>query len=144
MISLSLVAVPVFLDTATQAEHLVQQWRRTYHYGHQVLPTMAVATFALYVLIAKRSRAVGMPWALPALAGVVTIAMVPFTWLIMVPTNNVLFQMEADREAGSMVATMEGTRQIVTFWAALHLARSIFPLTGAIIGAKCIFSRFKA
>ena len=34
---LSLVAVPVFLDTDTQADHLVQQWARLYHYGHQLI-----------------------------------------------------------------------------------------------------------
>ena len=52
--SLSLMAIPVLLDTTTQAPQFFHQWVRMYHYGHQVLPTIAISTFLLYNYTASK------------------------------------------------------------------------------------------
>ncbi|KAK3898726.1 hypothetical protein C8A05DRAFT_47035 [Staphylotrichum tortipilum] len=135
MMSLSLISVPVFLDTTPQVPQLFRQWARTYHYGHLVLPTLSVCTFGLYGLAALRKRAAQRPWLPSLLAGVVTVLMVPFTWIFMVPTNNQLFLLEAASALDPDVMGMAAGTALVVYWSRLHLARSLFPLAGAVLGA---------
>ncbi|KFA71135.1 hypothetical protein S40288_04512 [Stachybotrys chartarum IBT 40288] len=138
MASLSLIAVPVFLDSTTSAPQLFHTWTRMYHYGHQALPTMAVGTLSLWTYVAIRRRRIRKDWHVFALAGVVTVLMLPFTWLVMVPTNNTLFGLEA---AGSDLGnvTLTDGKMLVVSWAWMHLARSVFPLAGAALGAAATF-----
>ncbi|RYP41568.1 hypothetical protein DL767_000910 [Monosporascus sp. MG133] len=134
MMSLSLVAVPVFLDTTDHAPQLFGEWARMYHYGHQALPTMAVGTLLLYGYTAARRRSAGKSWRTFALAGLTTVCMLPFTWLIMVPGNNELFRLETVSKTEPLVMGIDDARQLVTNWAQLHFMRTLFPLAGAIVG----------
>lgn len=138
MTSLSLVAVPVLLDSISSAPQLFHAWARMYHYGHQALPTMAVGTFSLWMYVAAKRRSAKKPWRMSALAGLTTVFMLPFTWLVMVPTNNELFGLEA---AGSEIGnvTLGQAKELVVSWSWMHLARSVFPLGGAILGAVATF-----
>lgn len=139
MMSLSLMAVPVLLETTTEAPQLLFQWVRMYHYGHQVLPTMAVGTFLLYSYTCiKRSRA-KKPWAVFALAGVTTISMLPFTWFVMVPTNNELFRLEVASKVEPLVMGILGAKELVVKWSWLHFTRSLMPLAGAVLGTVGTF-----
>ncbi|OTA95477.1 hypothetical protein M434DRAFT_9725 [Hypoxylon sp. CO27-5] len=135
MISLSLIAVPVFLDTTEHAPLLFRQWARTYHYGHQVLPIMSISTLALYGYAAIKRRGARKAWSTCMLAGLTTVCMLPFTWIVMVPGNNELFRLEAASASETIVIDIDGAKQLVKNWAWLHLARSLFPLVGAIVGA---------
>jgi hypothetical protein len=108
-----------------------------YHYGHQVLPGMAVTTLMLYGYIAMKKRAGKRPWTIFAVAGAVTVAMLPFTWIFMVPTNNMLFDLEAKSKSGVVTGIAEA-QSLVRKWSLLHLARSIFPLAGAASGLSAI------
>jgi hypothetical protein len=139
MMSLSLMAVPVLLETTTEAPQLFFQWVRMYHYGHQVLPTMAVGIFLLYsYTCTKRGRA-KMPWAVFALAGVTTISMLPFTWFVMVPTNNELFRLEAASKVEPLVMGILGAKELVVKWSWLHFTRSLMPLALAVLGTVGTF-----
>ncbi|KAF2017040.1 DUF1772-domain-containing protein [Aaosphaeria arxii CBS 175.79] len=141
MMSLSLMAVPVLLDTTTESPQLFHQWTRMYHYGHQVLPCMAVGTFVLYQYAAfKRSRAPKpKPWRKFALAGAITLSLVPFTWIVMVPTNNELFRLQALGDAATM--GIVEAKNLVVKWSLMHLTRSVLPLVGAVLGAVGTFGR---
>lgn len=139
MLSLSLIAVPVLLDTTKEAPELFRQWTRMYHYGHQVLPTMAVGTFILYTHAATKKQSAGKPWATFAVAGLVTLSMLPFTWLVMVPTNNELFQLELVSRSEPFVASIESARELVVRWSWMHFTRALLPLSGAILGAVATF-----
>ncbi|KAK8113418.1 hypothetical protein PG984_013944 [Apiospora sp. TS-2023a] len=148
MMSLSLVAVPVFLDTTPTADLLYIQWARTYHYGHLGLPALSVATCLLYGLAAwrKRRRAGGSrrrAWRSPLLAGALTVLMVPFTWVFMTPTNDRLFALEAQAQAGTLVVqtTMDQARELVAKWSMMHVARTLFPLAGAVLGGASLLRR---
>lgn len=136
MMSLSLMAVPVLLETTSSAPQLFHQWVRMYHYGHQVLPTMAVGTLLLYSYTAVGRRGKKQSWGTLALAGLITAAILPFTWLVMVPTNNELFRLEAvSRKGDPTVKGIAEAKELVVKWAWLHLTRSLFPLVGAILGS---------
>ena len=130
MMGLSLLAIPVFLDTNTEAGQLVRQWVRLYHYGHQLMPAMAVTTLALYGYTTLGRRASHKPWLIWAVAGLVTVAMVPFTWAAMTATNNALFQL--DSQPGGV--ELRRVQELVVRWGRLHVVRSLFPLAGAILG----------
>lgn len=131
--SLSLMAVPVFLDTTKQAPQLFQQWLSMYNYGFPVLPTISVATCSLYLLTAVRQRVVDGPWLIYAAAGLITVAMLPFTWLFLWPINETIMGLEADTRAGRP-ARLEEAQELVKLWSRTHFLRSFFPLAGALIG----------
>lgn len=153
MLSLSLVAVPVLLDTTAAAPQLLYQWTRMYHYGHLALPTTAVATALLYAHAARRAKkedaaarqsrskphnsSSAPRWQLLALAAAATLAMVPFTSLVMVPTNNELFRLQRESVMASSadVVGFAEVRRLVVSWSWMHLARSLMPLAGAVLGA---------
>lgn len=86
-----------------------------------------------------------------------TVIMVPFTWVCMSPTNDVLFGLQRESQIGSLnqtqmgsfgnatgagiegegegdVATLEGVTELVVRWGWMHLVRSLFPLAAAVVG----------
>jgi ABC-type iron transport system FetAB permease component len=115
------------MDTNTDANHMIAQWSRTYHYGHIILPGICIGTCGLYAFSALRSN---KNWRRYAVAGIMTLTLVPFTWIIMTPTNNTLFALEA---AGN-VSDLGYVHRLVVKWTWMHAARSVFPLIGAILG----------
>lgn len=140
--SLSLLAIPVFLDTATQPAQLYQEWARMYHYGHRVLPGMALGTSALYAYTAIRKRSSKQKWTMTALTAVITLMMIPFTLLVMVPVNNELFRMAADAQTSTDgFGTFEQAIGLIQRWSILHIIRSCFPLAGAAMGSMSTMHR---
>lgn len=129
--SLSAFVIPVFLDTNQSTEHMVRQWARLYHYGHIYLPALCVSTTGMYAFTTLRKRAANNEqWSRYALAAISTIAMVPFTWVFMTPTNDTLFSLDASE----FFMELGLARGLVVKWAWLHVTRSFFPLVGAILG----------
>lgn len=110
-----------------------------YHYGYQVMPTMAVATFLLYGYAAISNRAAGKRWSVFAVAGVMTVMIVPFTWVVMAKMNNTLFRLEMETKV-AVVASLDEAKALVMMWHYLHFVRSLFPLAGAIVGLLGILS----
>ncbi|KAF4272488.1 hypothetical protein CNMCM8812_008667 [Aspergillus fumigatus] len=132
MMGLSVVDIPVVLDTATQASQLLQHFTRLYDIGHKMMPSLAVTTCLLYGYTASRTTGgSGLPH---IIAAVTTISMVPFTWLVMAPTNNALFRMHANPAA----ANLGEVRRLLVRWAQLHAVRSLFPLMGSVLGLRQI------
>ncbi|KAF2137732.1 uncharacterized protein K452DRAFT_312112 [Aplosporella prunicola CBS 121167] len=142
MMDISLIAVPVLLDTVTQPAHLLQQWGRLYYYGHKMMPTLGVAVFTLYGYAAIKNRAVKRPWRSFLLAGIITLVMVPFTLIIMRPLNNTMFELEAANKETPVIA-LEEAQKLLVQWRCLHVVRSLFPLAGAALGSLAIFGGFE-
>ncbi|KAF2648491.1 DUF1772-domain-containing protein [Lophiostoma macrostomum CBS 122681] len=140
MMGLSIVAVPVLLDTNTQSSHLLTQFIRLYHYGHQIMPSLGVVTFLLYGYTSLQLRASGKPWLHYIIAGAVTLTMVPFTWIVMVPTNDKLFHLDSQGRVDEGAADLTLVQGLLTRWAGLHVVRSLFPLAGAALGGYHILN----
>lgn len=136
MTSLSVICMPVLLDTNTEVSHLYGQWARLYHYGHICMPTVAVCVAGLYAFVALRYRAANnKQWLVYGVAGATTISIVPFTLLIMNSTNNTLFRRHALAVASPTTTEDKSTaHDLLVKWAWLHLCRSVFPLAGSILG----------
>lgn len=142
MMSLSAFVIPVLLETNQDSKHMVRQWARLYHYGHIYLPALCVSTTGLYAYasLSKQRVADNKQWARYALAATSTIAMVPFTWLVMTPTNNTLFRLDASES----VVELSLVRGLVVRWAWLHVTRSLFPLVGAILGLMTLHQELRS
>lgn len=140
MMSLSGIAVPVLLEASRDVPQLVYAWARMYHYGHLALPTMGVGTCLLYLCSAYRSR---KSRATLVQAAIATVAMVPFTWVFMSPTNDQLFGLRAAAAAGAATepSSLGEVRDLVVWWSRLHITRSLMPLLGAMLGASEILSQ---
>lgn len=139
MASLSAFAIPVLLDTNQDAAHAVRQWARLYHYGHIYLPALCIATCGLYGYTAYSKRAANSPhWSRYALSAAVTISMVPFTWVFMAPTNNILFGLDESNSARDVVFV----RGLLVKWAWLHVTRATAPLLGAYLAFRTLLSEF--
>ncbi|KAI0121116.1 hypothetical protein BJ170DRAFT_688201 [Xylariales sp. AK1849] len=141
MVSLSAFTVPVFLDTNNEPDHMLGQWASLYHYGHIYLPALCVTTCGLYGCAALgRKRADRRASQRYALAAISTMAMVPFTWMVMAPTNDVLFALGA---SGSGVE-LGLVHDLVVKWAWMHTTRSMSPLFGAFLGFSTLLRELRA
>ncbi|EXJ61968.1 hypothetical protein A1O7_02400 [Cladophialophora yegresii CBS 114405] len=145
MTALSLMAVPVLLETTSLPAQLFHQWVTMYGYGHRVLPGLAIVTCLIYLRVAfTRRRAKNHAWPLYALAGIVTVSIVPFTLIFMVKTNDTLFGLERDARVKGLVSMdIEMGKQLVTWWSRLHLMRSVLPLVGTVIGVTAVVGEIK-
>ena len=141
---LSLTTIPLFLDTNTQSAHMLTQWVRLYHYGHLLLPSMAIATFLMYAYTVNAKWASGNKWVTCAAAGVVTVSMIPFTLIVMAPTNSTLFRLEKEIKVEAAVATLDQVQALVTRWGRMHFVRSLFPLVGAVLGFSGLMDELTA
>ncbi|KAL4972728.1 hypothetical protein BDW66DRAFT_154435 [Aspergillus desertorum] len=133
MMTITLLSIPVWLDTITQPSYLLAQWLRMFHYGHRAHPSMAVLTLTIYTICAWQRWSVGKRWRALLTAGIVTILVSAFTLLFMLPTNTTLFEYGSG-SPGTETVELQEVRRLVLKWGWMHLARSFFPLIGAVIG----------
>ncbi|KAF2209146.1 hypothetical protein CERZMDRAFT_15414, partial [Cercospora zeae-maydis SCOH1-5] len=135
MMSLSLLAVPVLLDTNTSGPLLIEQWYTLYHYGHRIAPGMSIATSSLYIAAILIRRQERRSWSRYAFAALLTLTMIPFTLTVMASTNNTLFQLHTQQAHISAASVaLSDAQELVKRWSHLHMARSLFPLMGALAG----------
>ena len=135
--SLSTVVILVFLDTDTESTQLLRHWAHLYRYGGLYMPAVSVAATGLYGYGALGKRTSNRKqWIIYAAAGATTITMVPFTLLMMAPTNKTLLRLEALASASATASAVGLSRvqKLVMRWAWLHAVRSVFPLMGGILG----------
>ncbi|KAK3618989.1 hypothetical protein LTR56_013059 [Elasticomyces elasticus] len=132
------LTIPIILDTTGDlpASLIVAQWSRTFHYGHLIMPPVAMGTLALYLgVLYTRRQAKGLLSGY-ATAAFMTVAIIPFTLVFMGDTNTALFKLEDDFSGGTGAATQtcELARELVATWGYLHLCRAVMPFIGACIG----------
>lgn len=144
MMSLSLVTIPLFLDTNTQVSHMLRQWHRLYSYGHVVMPGLSVGICGLYLYKAMQKRQSQQCRALYTIAGLVTIAMIPFTLTVMWDTNQTLSSLAADdiQKSGTIDPLFGQVQELVASWGRMHFVRSCFPLAGAALGFTGVWEDF--
>lgn len=131
MFSLSAITIPVLMDTNTDGNRLLHQWTRLHHYGHIIMPSLAVGTLGLFAYSSLVRYTSNRPqWVSYAVAGVSAVTIVPFTLLMMAQTNDALFALDGSAES----VTMGTLSPLIIKWAWLHAARSIFPLIGSVLG----------
>ncbi|KAJ5219133.1 uncharacterized protein N7498_001232 [Penicillium cinerascens] len=169
MMGLSLVTIPVLVIPArhpstgarktsgTSAAHLSHQWLNAYNRGLSIYPpTAAVSSLANAYLAwvlrdAPAPTAVNYSWgSIYATAAVITMGIMPWTFLVMWPTNTKLMAHAARDDAalaegtkGMVVNEQEKAKRarddqdvpaLVEKWGELNFYRSLFVVAGAVIG----------
>lgn len=106
----------------------LRQWQLAYHAGARTMPRVAALTALGHAVVAWQQAARGAEWRGLAAAAALTVAIVPFTFVFIMPTNNAL-EREIAREAKTMSqATAVGLLQK---WARWNMLRSVLPVVGA-------------
>ncbi|OGM47484.1 hypothetical protein ABOM_002548 [Aspergillus bombycis] len=128
------LAMPAFLQTVPRSGQLVGYQRCLYRIGTTKGRVLGLTTTFLYASVSVYQYMSGEPWHLSAAASLTTIGLVPFTEIVMAPTNNALARLETETNKG-MVVSWEETEQLVQRWDRLNAVRALFPLAGAILGS---------
>ncbi|KAK2460998.1 hypothetical protein APHAL10511_006939 [Amanita phalloides] len=167
IISLSLLTVPALLlpsaslppssspsrAPATPLSHLAHQWLLIHHRGKHIYPSLAatsalafsyLATYSLHSRPDKLAR-------MYVTAAAFTIAIVPFTLGVIMPTNRRIEacamrhlrldqesekeEEEEDKDKAEREKEDQDMPQLMVKWAWLNTIRGVFPLMGAAIGA---------
>jgi len=149
---------------AASMSHLKQQWLWLYATGRATFPPLAATAALAYTYLSYLSDDELLA-RLYITAAVSTISIVPFTLLVMMPTNNLLAEAAAARggasprpavkregvlgeeeEVDKAVVTMKQASEVedeeflrlVVKWARLNYLRHLLPLAGAVIGLTAI------
>ncbi|CAL5867342.1 uncharacterized protein PFLUO_LOCUS1557 [Penicillium psychrofluorescens] len=136
----------------TPISHLTHQWLFLFSRGHDTFPTLAAASslangyLAWTLRDAGASPMYGFTWTTCyATAIVVTMSIVPWT-VVMITNSNAMLTAHATRDdkgSAKGLSTQEKAQRakddaevpgVLRYWTALNLARSVFPLIGAVIG----------
>ena len=94
------------------------------------MPTFAATAASAYLYAAWDRRQQGGIWKGFVVAAALTVGIVPYTLLTMLPTNAALDAIVD----GSRSAAQEEVSMLVGRWGVLNLGRSLFPLAGAVAG----------
>jgi hypothetical protein len=116
---ISLVEHPARLSCETEVA--ARQWAPSYKRATVMQVTLAV--LATLAGVIRWFTGGGAPWLIGAL---LIVAVIPFTLLAILPTNNKL--LEAGRDLRS-----EETRQLLEAWGRLHAVRSILSVVATIV-----------
>ena len=123
-------------------EIAVKQWAKLYHVGRARAPAIAASGLLAYIYLAYVSGHTVSPaegYAYLA-AGAATIAIVPYTFATMMVTNNEIEGLAAETEKA--VASGERVKYLVQKWYKLNLGRSLWPLTGFVVGLLAVGGYF--
>ncbi|KAK3402676.1 hypothetical protein B0T20DRAFT_398866 [Sordaria brevicollis] len=79
-------------------------------------------------------------WKLIATAAGLTLSIIPFTLLVMAPTNEELKRLnEMQIEPGPLVSSLREVMELVERWNWLHIVRSMGPVLGCVVGWFGVF-----
>nr|KMM70085.1 hypothetical protein CPAG_06398 [Coccidioides posadasii RMSCC 3488] len=145
----------------TPVSHIASQWYHAYGIGKSIVPLASLITASVYSYLSyhfrqgtltRQGNVVAANYYL--LAALFTIAPVPFTLLIMKPTNNKLIAKAKSAETEGLVAQKEKDVQgelrasrdeaevqsWLKTWSRLNVVRGLFPLVGTICAAMATIS----
>jgi Domain of unknown function (DUF1772) len=101
-------------------------------YGVRVGPPFALAATIVHVFNAYVNHNSSGTAKYSAAAAISTIAIVPFTILLLAPTNKELFKREKAAR-GTSTGVESSSVELVKKWGRLNLTRSFLPAVGALV-----------
>ncbi|KAH7418806.1 hypothetical protein BKA64DRAFT_208632 [Cadophora sp. MPI-SDFR-AT-0126] len=144
----NIAAVSMFTVPAIRQAHsqdgvssvvLAKVWESVYEAGKALNPPVAAGVTSSFAYLAWSSRVgVHLPKncsQLYGLAALLTIGIVPFTFILMAGTNNKL-SAKAKRQSGavSVPAYDDAFAKLIDRWGTLNFCRSLLPFLGGVIG----------
>jgi len=122
-----MVAIPVALSTSKTNEALLQQWKTIYLSGHKQGPIIATTAGLVHGAVAYAKWSRGEDPTFNILAACFTAGIAPYTWTVMVPTNNSLFR------AANEGVGVEYSRTLVSRWRWMNGLRGALPMVGGVM-----------
>ncbi|KAL5601460.1 hypothetical protein BROUX41_002557 [Berkeleyomyces rouxiae] len=144
---ISTFVTPRLLDAPTDV--MLKQWRNTFESGMRVFRTAFIATSVGYFGLAYALSG-GLRGRMLVAGGALSLAVVPYTYIFMMPTNRELLAMAAQRVDGqatkedtdkshdNVQATEDRARRLVDDWGVLNLGRAALSWSSAILGMTAI------
>ncbi|TQV98986.1 hypothetical protein V2A60_007322 [Cordyceps javanica] len=123
--SLTLIGIPAALATP-QSPGIV--WNGLFTRGMAVMPKVAITTALCYLYGAYEARGERATRTHLAAAAGLVMSIIPFTLVFMRNTNEMLLK------GASETVTSTATRELISKWGNLNLARSLLPLAAGILG----------
>ncbi|KAK9775445.1 hypothetical protein SCAR479_07834 [Seiridium cardinale] len=137
MAGLSLCAVPAIFQVSVPSSVMLKQWSIVYNNG-KAIPLTALLAAISYGVVSYNQHAKDSPrWRGFALAGVLTVAAIPFTMVVLMPTIKVL---EEAGQSQTKTLSDDRVRSLVRKWMHLNTIRCSLPLTGAVVGLWALLS----
>ena len=127
---------PMLLAPATIA---VRQWSVMFSRGKAVVPPMALLSSSAFAYLAYNIPATSRLYASAALS---SFAIIPYTLLVLSPTNSKLLKRAAEAEKLSTKDELDETRlprgesskELIDKWNSLHVGRLMLPLISTLLG----------
>ncbi|GKZ63366.1 hypothetical protein AnigIFM60653_007614 [Aspergillus niger] len=144
--ALSLIAVPALANARDEKSvppgTVVKLWNKIYDAGKSQNPPVAATTAAAFLYLAwsvhPRSPTTYNLAGLYTAAAVLTVSIVPYTILMMRPTNNALIKLAKSR--GELTATeVAQSNDLLGRWVVLNGIRSLLPLVGGVVAITAAF-----
>ncbi|KAK1595885.1 uncharacterized protein LY79DRAFT_588449 [Colletotrichum navitas] len=132
--SLSMFSVPTILQGSSEPAHALRLWRHIFLNGASTGPKVALVTFLSLAYTAYDHHNRGAVWKPYATAAVLSLAIMPFTLVVMSSTNNALMA----GAQGVETLSLSETTELLTRWRTLNLVRSFISLASAGIGLWCV------
>lgn len=134
LMSLYTITMPVLVQTSVSTPLLLQQWARIFDRGHVQGPVLAIMTsvtygYATWLRVQRGENGISC-----TIAAVLTLSIVPYTWVFMGKINRALFKAVDDSRKEDMVVDERVAESLVISWSKLHAVRSMLPLVGAVVG----------
>ncbi|KAK6189282.1 ATP-dependent RNA helicase [Pestalotiopsis sp. IQ-011] len=123
--AISLFTITPILASSAPRDVLLQQWHLAYTLGKSYMPPAAGAIAASYLGAAYYSPS---EWRGFAAAAALTVGIVPFTLLLIMPTVRALEGMLGDGRDGKEAG--EEARRVMRTWSRWNFARAMLPLVG--------------
>ncbi|KAF9875757.1 hypothetical protein CkaCkLH20_06689 [Colletotrichum karsti] len=128
--SLSIFSMSAALETSAEPIHALKLWQNIFLRGKSLGPKLAGVAFVSLVYSAYDRYSHGLAWKPFVVAGALSIAIVPYTFVFMSTTNEKLM-------AGAQGVTALGwseTKELLTRWQTLNFVRSFLSIAGAAVG----------
>ncbi|THU85091.1 DUF1772-domain-containing protein [Dendrothele bispora CBS 962.96] len=133
ILSISFITTPALLDYPSQ---LASQWSDVYTRGSRIMPPLALLSSSMLAYSSYALSNHGVDATKPklyALAALLTIGIVPYTFGVMWNTNNKL--KARNDEIGVMdKAYVQETAELAKKWNWLNAGRGALPLMGSLVG----------
>lgn len=127
--------MPALIRQDVSQDALIRQWHGIYKRGAATMPALGASTTLGYWFVAYQMMG-SSEWRGFAAAGALTLAIVPFTLVVMMPTIREL-ETEIAGEGGSAakdnkkISRSRGTVEALLWkWTRLNVVRSLMPLLG--------------
>jgi Domain of unknown function (DUF1772) len=142
--AVSAYVVPRILESPSPL--LLRQWKHLFESGKATIPPLSLITSIAIGYLAYEAKgnpnALPHQWKLYLISGILNLGIVPYTLVVMLPTNNKLLakaeetsSLKADDKLVEVGLGGESAHQLVDRWATLNLGRTILLVAAASLAA---------